>query len=113
MNKDFNENKEKYVDSFSDKGLSDKLSNSSFSKSFLIKVHILWEVLKSPATPLTVKLGIIAVLGYFICPIDLIPDFIPVLGHSDDLALIVAELAYIASYITPEIERKVYSRFSQ
>lgn len=111
MNKDFNENKDKYAKDYSDKDLSDKLSNNSLGKSFLIKIYILWEVLKSPDSPSIVRLGIIAVLGYFISPIDLIPDFIPVLGYSDDLGLIIAQLAQIASYITPEIERRVESRF--
>ncbi|MGH2511405.1 MAG: YkvA family protein [Candidatus Limnocylindrales bacterium] len=40
-----------------------------------------------PATPRSVKVALTGLLGYLLSPIDLIPDFIPVLGSVDDLAL--------------------------
>ncbi len=107
MSEDFESNRDKYGQSYSDGDLQAKLRKGGFGKSLLSKVYILYEVLKSSETPMFVKAGIIAVLGYFISPIDVIPDILPVVGYSDDLALVVGELAAIASYVTPEIETVV------
>ena len=57
-------------------------------------------------TPRQHKMIIIGALGYFILPIDLIPDFIPIVGFSDDAAAIVACLKTASDNVTPEIKRK-------
>ena len=44
--------------------------------------------------------------GYFILPLDLIPDVIPVIGYTDDLVALVWALRTVYSNITPEIECK-------
>jgi uncharacterized membrane protein YkvA (DUF1232 family) len=43
---------------------------------------------RDPATPLAAKLLALATVAYALSPIDLIPDFIPVLGYLDDLIVI-------------------------
>ncbi|OGK06815.1 MAG: hypothetical protein A2W80_08095 [Candidatus Riflebacteria bacterium GWC2_50_8] len=43
---------------------------------------------RDPRTPLFVRLLAIAIAGYALSPIDLIPDFIPVLGYLDDVILL-------------------------
>ena len=48
----------------------------------------LWYALQDPATPWWVRALIIFVVGYALSPIDLIPDFIPVLGLLDDVILV-------------------------
>ncbi|MBS0443193.1 MAG: DUF1232 domain-containing protein [Proteobacteria bacterium] len=48
----------------------------------------LWKLFKHPQTPRAAKLVAIAVIAYAVSPIDLIPDFIPVLGQLDDLILL-------------------------
>lgn len=48
----------------------------------------LWLAARSPDTPLGAKLAAAAVAAYAFSPIDLIPDFIPVLGMLDDLILV-------------------------
>ena len=53
--------------------------------------------------PLKTKLAIYGALGYFILPIDAIPDFLP-LGFSDDAAALVPAFMLASAYITPEIE---------
>jgi uncharacterized membrane protein YkvA (DUF1232 family) len=57
-------------------------------------------VLKDRRTPLLAKLLLGAALAYALSPIDLIPDFIPVLGHLDDL-LIVPLIAWVALRLVP------------
>lgn len=50
----------------------------------------LWFCLRDPRTPLAAKLLGALVVAYALSPIDLIPDFIPVLGFLDDLVLVPA-----------------------
>jgi uncharacterized membrane protein YkvA (DUF1232 family) len=50
--------------------------------------------------PKTSKILLALAVGYFLLPIDLIPDFIPVIGHLDDL-IIVPTLIFIAIKLIP------------
>ena len=63
-----------------------------------IKVYQL--VLRHPGTPWYAKAVLGLALAYFLSPIDLIPDFIPVLGQLDDL-LIVPGLVALSLKLTP------------
>ena len=51
-------------------------------------------------TPLATKAVLMAALAYFVLPGDIIPDFIPVLGFTDDAAVIYAALKAVGSQIT-------------
>lgn len=57
-------------------------------------------VLKHPNTPLLAKVLLGLAIGYALLPFDLIPDFIPVLGHLDDL-VIVPGLVILALWLIP------------
>ena len=67
-----------------------------------LKVHLLalWKLFRHPATPWIVKAVAVAVVAYAVSPIDLIPDFIPVLGQLDDLLLLPLGVA-LAVWLTP------------
>jgi uncharacterized membrane protein YkvA (DUF1232 family) len=54
------------------------------------------------ATPLQVKTALVGAIAYFILPIDAIPDFLPVLGYTDDAAVLLAAIKLVAGHITPE-----------
>jgi uncharacterized membrane protein YkvA (DUF1232 family) len=58
-------------------------------------------VLKHPHTPLLAKVLLGLAIGYALLPFDLIPDFIPVLGHLDDL-VIVPGLVIMAMWLIPQ-----------
>lgn len=64
-------------------------------------VVALWIAARDPRTPFSAKLVAGAVAAYALSPIDLIPDFIPVLGYLDDL-LIVPLGILIAIRLIPE-----------
>jgi len=57
-------------------------------------------VLKDPRTPRVSKVLLGAALAYLVSPVDLIPDFIPVLGQLDDL-VIVRGLVWVATRFIP------------
>lgn len=65
---------------------------------------LLYCVLKSPSVPEKYKFMIIGALGYFILPVDLIPDFIPVTGYADDLSALIACYKMVKANVTPEIK---------
>lgn len=58
---------------------------------------------RHPGTPWLAKLLAAAVVAYALSPIDLIPDFIPILGYLDDLILVPLGLALAVRMIPPEI----------
>ncbi|MGE7369595.1 YkvA family protein [Neorhizobium sp. NPDC001467] len=55
-----------------------------------------------PKTPARAKGVLLAALGYFVLPIDVIPDFLVVAGFTDDVAVLAAALKMISAHITDE-----------
>ena len=53
-------------------------------------------------TPLHVKAVLLGAIAYFVLPTDLIPDYIPVIGYTDDAAVLAAAIKIVTSHITPE-----------
>ncbi|PAU52871.1 hypothetical protein BZL42_23555 [Pseudomonas indica] len=58
---------------------------------------------QTPRTPFLVRLLALLVAAYALSPIDLIPDFIPVIGYLDDLLLIPLGLALVVKLTPPEV----------
>lgn len=65
--------------------------------------HALYLAARDPRVPWYAKALAIAVAAYAASPIDLIPDFIPVLGYLDDLIVVPLGIALVISLIPPEI----------
>ncbi len=63
------------------------------AKQLKIDIPAVFLCLKSKETPLIAKILAGITIGYALSPIDLIPDFIPVLGYLDDLILLPALIA--------------------
>jgi uncharacterized membrane protein YkvA (DUF1232 family) len=53
-------------------------------------------------TPRHVQAALIGALAYFVLPFDFIPDMLPVLGFTDDAAVLATALRLVAAYIRPE-----------
>ena len=64
------------------------VSLGDWAQRLLAEVAALWFCSRHPRTPLLAKAIAIAVVAYAFSPVDLIPDFIPVLGLLDDLLLL-------------------------
>ncbi|SEG82401.1 Uncharacterized membrane protein YkvA, DUF1232 family [Bosea lathyri] len=60
-----------------------------------------WFCARDPATPRRVRMTLLAAVGYFVLPIDAIPDLLPFLGFTDDAAVLAAAIAAVAGSITP------------
>ena len=67
------------------------------------QIITLWFCYRNKKTPRIVKFLCILIVSYALSPIDLIPDFIPVLGYLDDLLLLPIAIWWILKWIPPEI----------
>lgn len=66
-------------------------------------VHSLYLASRDPRVPWYAKALAVVVAGYALSPIDLIPDFIPVLGYLDDVILVPLGVLLVIRLIPPEI----------
>ncbi len=73
-----------------------------WAKTIKRDVLTLWFAYRRPDTPLPAKVMGLLVVTYALSPIDLIPDFVPVLGYLDDL-IIVPIGVYITVRLMPEV----------
>ena len=76
-------------------------------------VLLLYYTLKSAGVSPKDKAIILGALGYLILPLDLIPDWILVIGLTDDIAAIKLAYDVVKASITPEIERKAGAKLAQ
>jgi uncharacterized membrane protein YkvA (DUF1232 family) len=53
-------------------------------------------------TPLHVKAALLGALAYFVLPFDFIPDVMPVLGYTDDAAVLATAIRLVAGHMRPE-----------
>ena len=66
-------------------------------------VHALYLASKDPRVPWYAKALAVVIAGYALSPIDLIPDFIPVVGYVDDVVLIPMGIWLVIRLIPPDI----------
>lgn len=99
---------EQYQEHYSESGLFAKIGKvcKKAGIKVIYYVLLLYYVLINENTSLKDKAVIIGALGYFILPLDLVPDFIPVAGFADDIAALTACLHTVKANITPEIKKK-------
>ena len=110
-----NINLDDYVQFFNDSKLWKKLKKvaQKAGRKAVYYVLVLYYVSRDPSVPRSLKLKVLGALGYFILPLDFIPDVILGLGFTDDLAALAWALFTMRKYITPEIERKARERLRE
>jgi len=69
-------------------------------------VFLLYRSSRDPRMPLHVKILALLIVAYIVSPIDIIPDFIPVLGLLDEVILVPIFLTYTVSLIPDEIRQE-------
>ena len=119
MNDSYNKNKEKIYD-------AEVLESSSLDENIIIKILIragrtiakpaleVLEMALDPFTPTQVRVSLMAALAYLIMPFDLFPDFMPLVGYSDDFVALTAVLSiwsrYCLLYTSPSPRDNTTSR---
>ena len=71
------------------------------------------EMAIDPLTPTNVRISLIASLAYLIMPLDLLPDFMPVVGFSDDFVALTAVLSIWSKYMTPAIRIRAEKKLNK
>ncbi len=109
------DNMEKYQKHYSEKGFWKKLGRTAkkAGSKVVYNALLLFYVLKDEHTPLKSKGIIIGALGYFILPIDLIPDLLPIAGFSDDLTALTAVVMAVSTSVTPEIKQQAEKKTAE
>jgi uncharacterized membrane protein YkvA (DUF1232 family) len=79
------------------------LSLQQWAAELKAQVVTLWFCRNHPDTPLSAKLLAGFVVAYAFSPIDLIPDFIPVLGYLDDLLIVPLGVYFTLRLIPPHV----------
>ena len=74
-----------------------------WAKALKRDVLALYLAAKDPRVPTLLKLAATLTAAYALSPIDLIPDFIPVLGYLDDVIIIPAAIAAIVHFIPTDV----------
>lgn len=77
-------------------------NTKNLGRKLLAKAFVLYYVVRDDDTPSWAKTVIYGALGYFILPLDTIPDIVPFVGFSDDLGAMVAALSIIMAHIKPK-----------
>lgn len=103
---------EQYQEHYSKSGLFAKIGKvcKKAGIKVIYYVLLLYYVLINENTSLKDKAVIIGALGYFILPLDLVPDFIPVAGFADDIAALTACLHTVKANITPAVRKKALQK---
>lgn len=74
-----------------------------WARSIKSDVHALYLASRDPRVPWYAKALAVFVAGYALSPIDLIPDFIPVIGYLDDLIIVPLGIALVVRMIPAEV----------
>ncbi len=81
------------------------------------EIYTIYLAYQDSRTPWSTKVLAICVVGYALSPLDLIPDFIPILGYLDDLILLPLGIALVIRLIPPavleESRRKAQTTLAQ
>ncbi len=103
------------VPGYSDERLRSKLARHALAAGREVVEKALWLYYASrrPDVPRWANLTIYAALAYFILPLDMIPDFTPLAGYSDDLGALTAALLTLSHYIDDEVKEKTRRRLQQ
>ncbi len=112
MNYDEELKDQKYKKAYSENKLFLKIKK--FAKDSGIKAIylclLLFYTLQKSTTPKWAKSVIVGALGYFILPLDFIPDFLPITGFSDDITALLSVLVAVALYVDEETKAKARTK---
>jgi len=76
-------------------------------------IRLVWALLRDGRVPAAQKLILVGIAGYIVLPIDLIPDFVPVLGQLDDIAVVLLGLDLFIRSAPPTIVDEHLARITQ
>lgn len=108
-------NIERYGVNYSENRLLRKLSRAVHwaNAKIIYAVLLLYYVVRNEAVSTADKSKILGALGYFILPTDMVLDFIPMVGYTDDMAALMWALHAITKNLTPEIKAQARAKLGE
>ncbi|MCY7331354.1 MAG: DUF1232 domain-containing protein [Pseudanabaena sp. CAN_BIN31] len=105
-------NTDNFSESYKESSFWEKIKSfaATAGREVIEKALILYYSLIDFDTPIWAKTVIVSALGYFISPIDAIPDLTPVVGYVDDLGALASALAIVAAHIKSEHKAKAQEK---
>lgn len=91
-----------YSDHFSDEGFLGVLNRISGLRKLTKMAMRVYHIVDDPDVPAWAKALAVAALGYLICPVDAVPDLIPIVGFGDDAGVLAAAIASLAAYLSDD-----------
>lgn len=97
-----------FAKDFSDDGFWNKVVKyaKTAGQEVIEKALWLYYAAQNAQTPAWAKATIYGALGYFILPIDAIPDVLPGVGYTDDLGVLAAAITAVSMYITDDVKQQ-------
>ena len=80
------------------------------AQALIREIRALAMAARDPRVPWLARLLVVAVVAYALSPVDLIPDFVPILGYLDDLILLPAGIALAIRLVPDEVMRECRAR---
>ena len=104
----YNQDYGKYKSSYTEENLQTKLKKygKKIGVNTTYYILLLYQMIVSNTVSIADKAIIIAALGYFISPLDIIPDIIIGTGFIDDVSVMLIALRQVIKNITPEIKQQ-------
>ncbi|WP_424356707.1 YkvA family protein [Methanocella sp. MCL-LM] len=104
-----------YEQNYSESRLWYKINKYSKVVGASIVYHalLLWYIATKDSTPVPVKLLILGGLGYFIAPIEAIPDFLVGIGYGDDAALLMGIFSSVMMHMDDDSKSKAKVRVKE
>jgi len=104
-----------YANKFSQSDFVEKISRIAkrAGSKLVYAALILYYTLQSDKISKADKAMIIGALGYMISPLDVLPDAIPIVGLTDDLAVLVYVLKKVWTEVDPDIQEKAKTKLSK
>ncbi|MEH6558853.1 MAG: YkvA family protein [Oceanicoccus sp.] len=99
---------------YSEKSFWDKLAKYAKAAGVEVveKALLLYFAAQEENTPAWAKAVIVGALGYFISPIDAVPDLTPLIGYTDDLGVLVMAIATISAYVNQNVKDKTQQKMT-
>ncbi|MEQ8706696.1 MAG: YkvA family protein [Phaeodactylibacter sp.] len=97
-----------YINKFSEHRLWEKLRNYARQAGLktVYSALLLFYAYRRKDTPYWAKNIVLGTLGYFLSPIDAVPDLTPIIGYTDDIGVLAFGLVTIAAYVNQEVKTK-------
>ena len=111
----FTKNIKQYIDFYDELELFSmlKVAGKKLGSQVILYALIMVTLIGDSKIPMKVRLVFMAAIGYLILPTDIVADFLPVIGFTDDIAFLTYVVSSASEYITPEVRDRAKDKMEK